>query len=193
MGQKEPGWIRTLVAVPYASAGLLVATVAAAAQESQAEASGPPWWLGGGLVALLAGATALVGWFVWRDWKAARASRAWPTASGTILSGELTTQAERDSEEGTTVHYVPRVRYVYEVDGRRYESDRIRFGNIKESEKKARAILDRYAPDSAVQVYYDPADPNRATLETKASLGIAFFGLITLALMLVFMIYMFWG
>ena len=67
MGQDEPGWIGKLVAVPYASAGLLVATAAAAAQGSQAAAPGPRWWLGGGLVAMLAGATALVSWFVWRD------------------------------------------------------------------------------------------------------------------------------
>ena len=71
--------------------------------------------------------------------------------------------------------------YADEVEGRRYESERIRFGTFRESEKEVRAILDRYPVGASVQVRYDPADPSAATLETKTiNIGLQLFAVIAL-------------
>ena len=91
--------------------------------------------------AVFAGVIALVGTMALKTLKAARASRSWPVAAGTVLSGDIREVTERDSDGGVTTYSIPRLRYAYEVAGRRFESARIRFGDVRESEKRARKIL----------------------------------------------------
>ena len=159
--------------VPLAASLALLAPAADAfAQAAGQGTSGPPGWFIA--LPLLVGAVGSgLAWYVWRQWSAARASRAWPTVAGTVVETELTRRTETYREQDRIVTrevYAPRVRYADEVEGRRYESERIRFGTFRESEKGARAILDRYPVGASVQVRYDPANPSAATPETRATL-----------------------
>ena len=115
------------------------------AQAAAGSGSGPPLWVFLVIGAVFVGVIALVGAFAFRTMRAARASRAWPVTEGRVLSGDVQTVEERDRDGDRTTYYVPRLRYAYEVDGRRFEGERIRFGSIRESEAGARKILARYA------------------------------------------------
>jgi hypothetical protein len=139
--------------MPAAGLGGALITVgtAAQAQAAAAIASGSPIWIISVIGAVVAGAIALVGTIALKTMRAARESRNWPVAAGAVLSGDVQEMTERDSDGDTSVYYVPRLRYTYEVGGRCFESDRIRFGNIRESQKGAHKILERlcYRPAGA--------------------------------------------
>lgn len=118
-----------------------------------------------GLVLLaigLLGAVLLV-----REWWAADASRQWPTVTGTVFVSRL--------DEGQTVRprtrfWTPRVEFRYEIDGREYTSDRIRFGSFPSTSirEEGEAIVRRYAIRSQHAVAYDPDDPSVGVLEPGA-------------------------
>ena len=182
--------------MPAAGLGGALITVgtAAQAQAAAAIASGSPIWIISVIGAVVAGAIALVGTIALKTMRAARESRNWPVAAGAVLSGDVQEMTERDSDGDTSVYYVPRLRYTYEVGGRCFESDRIRFGNIRESQKGAREILEHYAVGQPVQVRYDPANPSQATLETAAGgVGLLVFVLVVLAGLFVYVASVFLG
>ena len=171
---------------------LLCLTATASAQETPGRGSEfPEWFIA---VPLLLAALALgLGWYAWRQWKSARRSRSWPTTRCTILQARIASRTETGSEGDTHTVYEPRVRYAYEIGGRRYEGDRIRFGAFRESEKGARAILDRYPVGASVEVRYDPSDPSVAALETRtAGIGIQVFGVVVLSALAIFMVCRMW-
>ncbi len=97
----------------------------------------------------------LAGSFFVRDFARARASAAWPTADGVVLS---------QLDEGGD-----RVRYAYSFAGRSYQSTRDRVfiaGILKPSSED-------YAPGQTVAVYIDPKDPSFSVLEPGGA-GLAF-------------------
>jgi hypothetical protein len=99
----------------------------------------------------------------------ALASAKWPTAPGTVLSSEV----ERNKPLfGKDYQYAPKVRYAFEVAGKRYEGDMIQFGmgNLIYS-YQADEVVKPYPVGAAVTVHYDPADPKNAVLETSAKSG----------------------
>lgn len=124
-------------------------------------------WFGVGLTALILGLVgvllAVIGWFQARS---VRASQNWSTVQGEILEMKVE-QYRYSGSEGTSTAYRPRVIYGYRVGGRDYVSERLNFGSGFHSsirglaENKAK----QFATGSRVQVYYDPKDPNEATLE----------------------------
>ena len=99
---------------------------------------------------------------------AARASREWPAADGTITRSAIVLKSK-----GRKRH---RIRYEYEVGGQLYESKRIAFmdrvfgGNASDRYR-------RYPNGSTVDVYYDPDDPSLAVIEPGVRL-IGFVGAI---------------
>lgn len=104
----------------------------------------------------------LVGNVAWigavRDLVRGRASRGWPKVAGEIVSSERDTDAEG---------YGVRIAYRYEVDGRSFQGDRLRFGFVDfDRSSSQRAAVERYAPGSRVEVAVHPSDPKLATLET---------------------------
>jgi hypothetical protein len=72
------------------------------------------------------------------------------------------------------------VRFLYEVDGRKYESDRVSTGSSSASVRD----VPNYPMGARVTVYYDPADPELAVLEPglrwesfiAAMMGLVIFG-----------------
>lgn len=81
---------------------------------------------------------------------------------GRILSSEVTTNHGSDS---TT--YGAKVNYEYRVEGRRYASSRVRFGQMSDSGGAWARQAVRDNPAGATRtVYYDPAHPAEAVLQT---------------------------
>ena len=116
-----------------------------------------------------------VGFGLFIAWKGAESKRlgaaslAWPTAKGTITQSQL----ERDSDG-----YSLRVRYVYQAQGKNLTGTRVAFaadtGQYPDWAK-------RFAPESIVDVHYNPSDPSDSVLvpgNQKAAHFIIGFGLI---------------
>ena len=105
--------------------------------------------------------------------KKAKAAEAWPTVPGVILSSGLKENRQYDSDDGrTTVTYEPQVQYQYSLMGQTYQGDRLAFGKVSYNYGLASKKLAPYAQGANVVVHYDPADPSKAVLETKAAGGV---------------------
>lgn len=114
-------------------------------------------------VAVLAGLVVQLGRRAHRAAIVRRAAAAWSQTAGTVLS---TTIQIRRLGQGRSE--VPVVIYAYQVDGRPYQSFRVRAGDdtggIRVNGDASRT-LERYPVGSNVTVYYDPDDPANAALE----------------------------
>ncbi len=97
----------------------------------------------------------LAGSFFVRDFARARASAAWPTADGVVLSQ----RAESSTQ----------LRYAYSFDGRSYQSnrDRVFIARI------LKPALQDYVPGQTVAVFVDPKDPSYSVLQPGGA-GLAF-------------------
>lgn len=109
----------------------------------------------------------------------------WPTVTGKVISSEMASRGE--AAGGSKVTAQATVRYAYRVDGKPYESERIRSapdGN-RQRPGEAEEILARYPIGSRVSVHYDPEQPATAALEAEATgrtATLAMFGLAFLAI-----------
>lgn len=111
----------------------------------------------------------------------------WPAAAGRLIASEVT------DYPGTDYEYTVSVRYSYEIDGREFEGDRLRFGNETHNSwalAKDEQLL--YPPGKEVQVYYDPKTPNRSVLIKGIGLSwmMMALGLMALVIGLVVMFHM---
>jgi hypothetical protein len=99
----------------------------------------------------------------------AKASQRWPTAGGKILASEVKSRTTIHRRSRTTV-FVPEISYGYRVAGRDYRGSVVRFGNLERATSGlAQELVAKYRQGAMVVVRYDPANPDRATLETSAS------------------------
>jgi hypothetical protein len=78
----------------------------------------------------------------------------WRTTTGTVLSAsvQVGTSGPRRVEQ-------PLVLYAYQVDGQAFQGDRV------QASLPATSVVDQCPAGSSVQVFYDPADPARSTLQ----------------------------
>jgi hypothetical protein len=141
----------------------------------------------------------------WENARLGKASLTWPSAEGVVVESGVT---HRSMSEGGE-KYKPFVLYRYEVKSQRaprgtelgsgvqtFEGRRIHFhynwsfeGHYKER-AEAERIIAPYAPGARVEVFYDPAAPQRSTLEkgpvtielVKAGIGVALASLFALLL-----------
>lgn len=80
---------------------------------------------------------------------------------GTILSSKVVQESDSD---GPT--YRAAILYEYQVEGRRFESARVRVGqDIASDRKKAKAAVRDNPPGARRPVYYDPAEPSASVLQ----------------------------
>ena len=100
--------------------------------------------------------------------KARKAEENWLTAPGEVLTSELETHRSH-TRSGTSTTYLPKVTYRYHIMGQTYTGNAIGFGKSTYGRGKAEAILARYPLGGQLSVRYDPADPTKAVLETKAA------------------------
>lgn len=136
-----------------------------------------PWLFGGGTFLFVAASIIFsilctvvpigaVVWYLSNQNKKAKAvkqaSLAWLQTMGTVIKSRV----EVSGGEHSTVS--PRVIYTYEVNGKLYQCDQIRAGDkfwSVNSSQTAYETIDRYPEGLDVTVYYNPANPNEATLE----------------------------
>lgn len=115
-------------------------------------------------------------------WRQSRRSRLWQATDGRIERALITREGH-----GSRTIWGARVRYSYCVGGTNHQGSRVRFvttfGQYARVADGARADVAKYAAGAAVTVYYDPADPARATLERNRT-GLAF-GLTVVVLLLI--------
>jgi hypothetical protein len=113
----------------------------------------------------------------------AKASESWPSATGRVVGCDVVEEESTDREGNTTTWYNPVVNYAFDVGGREYRSQRLRFGNYRSSNrKKAEAMLAPYPAGSSPTVRYNPERPDECVLETRKPgpiyLVMAIFGLL---------------
>jgi hypothetical protein len=99
---------------------------------------------------------------VWLSWRYSLAveSTKWPSVRGKVLRA----WAERTDNEYS--YYSPRVKYEYKVDGVLHSSQTIWIaGDRSMLRRRAERIAAGYRPGDPVDVWYDPAKPDRAALK----------------------------
>jgi hypothetical protein len=123
-----------------------------------------------GLTGLILGGVAVlllvIGWFQGRE---ARAAASWNSTQGEIMETIVEKYQYSSSEGGTSTGYRPRIIYGYRVNGKEYVGERLNFGTAVHSSIKGLADnkAKQFPTGSRVTVYYNPNDPNDATLERK--------------------------
>jgi hypothetical protein len=97
-----------------------------------------------------------------------RASENWPTAKAKITDAKLV-----ETQNILGQYFETKVRYTFEVDGKKFNGDRLKIGGKSTSnEKDAEAELRRYGERAGfIEVRYNPSDPNHSTVETGATTG----------------------
>lgn len=116
---------------------------------------------------LLAGLAAF-GYLWWLGAKG-DASSSWPSAVGIVQQSQLEQrQVNAGGDRDNTWEYFPHISYHYQVQGQDYQSTNRRFPNpgYSRSQQEVAAILVRYPAGAQVRVYYNPANPAEACLET---------------------------
>lgn len=125
------------------------------------------------LAAIIGGVFALD--LTFRNLEQARASNAWPTAPGHIVSSGVREYEEwnRDKEEQWT-YYAAQVTYAYTVNGVLYTGDRINFSTAVRWGDRGPAdkIIARYLTGATAEVYYNPENPQEAVLEPGESMAV---------------------
>jgi hypothetical protein len=126
-------------------------------------------FVGIGVVLLLGAALA----YLFRQRTAAKqaASVAWPTVQGEVTRAWV--HSFRDNNQN--LQYMARVKFAYEVQGRRHESERIAWGGRASAATsgEAQTLVDRYPTGSPVAVYYNPQKPKEAVLEPAETGGLS--------------------
>jgi hypothetical protein len=116
-------------------------------------------------VALIGAVGALWAGLAYRRSRAlVEAAKQWREAPGKVAATDVERRGGR-----TTAHdayYVPLIRYTYVVNGREREGARLRFGLVTARTRGgAEKMLAPWPAGAAIQVRYDPDDPDRSVLE----------------------------
>jgi len=117
-------------------------------------------------IALFAAAAFLILWSGY-EIMAGSASYRWPMIEGKVAYSGTHMSARSSRESSLPPSYYPVVRYQYSAGGKSYTCDRISYGSDKVgvTKSEAQAVAGSYTSGKKVMVYYDPANPERATLE----------------------------
>ncbi|MBS3764359.1 MAG: DUF3592 domain-containing protein [Planctomycetes bacterium] len=117
----------------------------------------------GGLIAFVVGA-ALFGVGFWMQSQKS-AIKKYMETEGEVISSRIDSHTDSDGDQ----MYKPEIKYVYVVDGEKYESDRYAYlGSISSSSSGgARKIVHNYPAGEKCAVFYDPADPMKSVLDKK--------------------------
>jgi hypothetical protein len=87
------------------------------------------------------------------------------SVQGRVLSAEV--KVEEDGEGGTSYH--PKIKYSYTVSDKPYFGERVRYGTVSPYRAYAREFITAHPSGSEITVYYDPAKPQAAVLQTGIS------------------------
>jgi len=98
--------------------------------------------------------------------------RYWPQAMGKVESCGIRNDRISSGDNHGGMSNTPFVFYVYFVNGRKYQGNRISVGEHGGSLQYAQNIIANYHPTRNVVVYYNPDDPADAVLDTKFSINL---------------------
>ncbi len=87
-------------------------------------------------------------------------SRSWSSIEGRVVSSQIIRGRKK---------FESAIEYEYVVDGKIYYNSRVRLSNIAEPAAQVKAKVQKYAKGARVIVYYDPQNPQSATLERNLS------------------------
>jgi hypothetical protein len=97
-----------------------------------------------------------------------RARASWAAVEGTVIESRVEARNEPGADR-PNIRYGARITYQYDVSGRTYHAERIRFGGTSWS--PVREVADREAArfpvGAKVTVHYDPQRPESAVLELE--------------------------
>jgi hypothetical protein len=119
-------------------------------------------------ILMLIGGLFFIGLAIRQNMKAKKAEETWLTTTGVVLSSTVKVQRSRNTKGQTRITYIPQVSYQYQVGDQTYTGDRLGFGSGSYGQAKANQKSIDYPQGGQVIVHYDPADPAKAVLETKA-------------------------
>jgi hypothetical protein len=119
--------------------------------------------------AFIIGGLIFIGVAINQYMKAKKAEKTWLTAPGVVLNSDIKVHRSRNSKGQTTTNYELQVSYQYQVKDQTYNGDRLGFGSGNYGKSKANKKIALYPQGAQVTVHYDPADPSKAVLETKAT------------------------
>jgi hypothetical protein len=97
-----------------------------------------------------------IGYFMsFRPLSLAYQARSWTTADCEVISSRVV----RNDDTAR-----PDIRYRYQIDDRRYTSDRYNFMPGSTNDSTVASTVERYAPGTRFPCYVDPADPTQAVI-----------------------------
>jgi hypothetical protein len=109
----------------------------------------------------------------------------WPRTTGRIISSQVRPAEITRRGKKKTV-YFPVVTTSFEVEGRKFQIDRIaRIPVPYDKEESARIIADVFIPGSETPVYYNPRSPEEAYLVPGGEVGGALLVWISLSLLVI--------
>ncbi|WP_282015063.1 DUF3592 domain-containing protein [Marinifilum flexuosum] len=95
-------------------------------------------------------------------------SKNWPNVQGKVMFADIKTSLSDDAKM-----YSLNLKYVYSVKGQSYTGTRISAIDASSSnQSRVKKVLEKYAVDTLVQVYYDPEFPSISMLEPGQNLFI---------------------
>lgn len=119
-------------------------------------------------------------WFTLEPIGQALAARKWQPTPCTITSSRVESHS---SDDGTT--YSIEIEFDYEVDGKRYHSDRYSFVSFSSSGRKGKKKVVAAHPVGSEQTcYVNPSDPSEAVINPRIS-GSMFIGCFTLIFVII--------
>lgn len=100
-----------------------------------------------------------------RGYNRAKSTRTWTSTTGKVVRSRVKTDRDPSMNSEETM-YVPEIRYKYMVDGKEYTGKRIGYRAYSSTDsKEVKQALDEYAKKDKIEVYYNPAHPEKAVLE----------------------------
>lgn len=116
--------------------------------------------------AVMVAALVAVGVFLWRNWQDRQASPQWPAVSGVIERCDAFPHLQDPHQEGAHPQWRLALRYRYEVSGQTFTGNRLgAMARHYPDEAAVQAVCQRYPVGQRVQVFHDPAQPERSVLE----------------------------
>jgi hypothetical protein len=116
-----------------------------------------------------------------------KASESWPSVSGKIISSEVVSSQDRNSEGNYIKKYSAKIVYAYKVGSQEHESSQVSFGGASSSTNSHSAyqMQGEYPKGKTIHVFYNPKTPEIAILKSGVHLssyivygaGLLFFGI----------------
>ncbi len=114
----------------------------------------------------------------------------WVDTKGIVEEIELIEKYNRPdlamSENRKSFDYIINLKYIYTVNNRKYTGTKIYPGlpNIFDNKNDAENILKKFSKNTKATVFYEPSNPNSASLITSKSMPIK--GIVTLVVLVLF-------